>query len=277
MKRVLPAKRVLKSKLQHVTIYNIDYGSNIIVAPENKIYIVDAGTGRIGEDIVLFIQRNFPNVTKIERIFITHYHFNHVEGIPHIINSFEVGSIHSSGTYSADTRSSYATRDPIAEENLLQAIEDFNIPHTYHKKGDSFIDEHLKFDIWSPLEKHYDPDGRTDNPNGPTGMIVRFEFGNASFVFGGDVFIPKDVREIWQEIGNVSSTGFAWPHHGDFATAQDDIINPMNLSVVTLENIGSAVNTMNYLENKGISHTYLGDGINTVRLFKDGSFEILDA
>lgn len=271
MKRILPAKRVLRVKQDKMTVYNFEYGANIIISPNGKIYLFDCGTDVIGEQMADFLIGLGKNT--IEAIFISHYHFNHVEGVIPIVERLNVKNIISNGVYSADTREPYASRDPQAKIDLLDVVNRKGIPYIYKKHGYTFQENDLKFTVWSPLEQHANFGGYTNDPNGPTGMMLRVEYGSFSILFGGDVYRPSDIEEIWNVVGDVSTTCFAWPHHGDFVTAKDEVIDPMNLKIALVEYIGSASNTISYLADKGIDYMSLADGMIKLNCYSDGDYE----
>src|SRR5690625_3852196 len=106
---------------------NLAYGTNVVYH-NDKLYIVDAGTPKIGKDILVpFLKETYPHVNRIEKIFITHYHFNHTGGVPHLINNYEIGGIYSNGTFSDDTREPYASNDAVIEAEIQTLVTQYDI------------------------------------------------------------------------------------------------------------------------------------------------------
>ena len=266
---------VLKGKRERdgILIYNISKGCYVIQSNDGKVYMVDAGEEYMGYDAVDFIE-NVLGKEKVEKIFITHYHFNHVGGVAPVINSMTVKSVHSNGTYSEDPREPYATLDPIARTAMLDAISSNNVTYTYNELGDSFIEGDLKFTFWSPLPQYATQGGYTEDPNGLSGAMIRMDFGDFSILFGGDINRRDEVLEVFSEQNNLETTAFAWPHHGDPNTAKDEIINPMNLKFAFIEDLSRSASVVGYLEAKGIDYGWLiGNEYTGIKAFNDSSYE----
>jgi len=258
-------------------LHNVGYGANII-ENNGKIYLFDAGTRQTGNTKVIpFLEENYPNLTKIERIFISHYHQNHTGGIIPIINRYEIGAIHSNGTFSDDPRPNYA-EDPIIETEIDNLTQQLSIPYTFYKQGDTWAENGMEFIMWSPLTQHFTNGGRTTDPNGITGGIMQVKYGDFSAVFGGDIFRPHEVAEIWDVIGDVSTNVYFWPHHGDPNTAVDSIIDPMSLDAAVIESLGSSNVVIDYLTDKGIDYLWMYyTGRSSIQANVDGSFVKLTA
>src|SRR5690625_3120418 len=112
-------------------VYNLDYGANLFEIG-GKIYLFDCGTKAIGRNsVVPFIKQMYPQQTRIEAIFISHWHNNHTGGIPLIMREFEVGHIYSNGTYSDDPKPAYAI-DPIVEAEIKTLIDELNVRSEEH-------------------------------------------------------------------------------------------------------------------------------------------------
>lgn len=263
----------LPKPLDYITIYNINKGCYVIESNDGKIYMVDCGEEYMGYEAVDFIQNKLGK-NKVEQIYITHYHYNHVGGLAPIINSMDVGAVLTNGAYSDETREPYGTLDPLAEIALLDAIATHNVPYSYHKQGDEFIEGDLTFKFWSPLEENFLNGGKTDDPNGPTGAMIGLEFKDLKVLFGGDVNREVDILPIWSEQGDVNTDVFAWPHHGDPNTAKDNIVDAMNLKYAFIEDLSRSGMVVNYLRAKHIDYGWLiGNEYTGVKGFEDGTYE----
>jgi len=253
-------------------VYNLDYGANLFETG-GKIYLFDCGTKAIGRNsVVPFIKQMYPHVSRVEAIFISHWHNNHTGGIPLVMHEFEVGHIYSNGTYSDDPKPAYAI-DPIVEAEIKTLIDELNVPYTYFKKGDDFAENGLQFIPWSPLLKYFTDGGRTDYPNGPTGMILQVKYGDFSVVFGGDISNADTMQEIWSDVGDVSTNVYFWPHHGDFSAARDSVIDPMNLDLTMIETVGNSSRTIEWLQGKGIDYMWLRESVRSgIEAKNDGTF-----
>ena len=268
--------RWIDGEPESILIYNISKGCYVIQSNTGKVYMIDAGEEYMGYDAVSFIQ-NKLEVHEVEKIFITHYHYNHVGGVAPVINSMPVGSVLSNGTYSAETREPYGTLDPLAKSAMLDAIAMHNIPYSYHKQGDEFIEGDLKFTFWAPLDEYATKGGTTTDPNGMTGAMIRLDYKDFSILFGGDINREDEVLEIWAEQTDLKTDAFAWPHHGDPNTAKDAIIDPMNLRYAFIEDLSRSKSVIGYLEAKHIEYGWLiGNEYTGIKAYENGTFEKLE-
>jgi competence protein ComEC len=118
-------------------IYTIDVEggqSTLIVAPSGHAMLVDTGwpdhNGR-DTDRILTAMHN-AGITRLDKVFITHYHDDHVGGVPNLVARVHVGQFLDHGPNredSDDTRHNYAA--------YLQALKDKGIPRRIVKPGDT--------------------------------------------------------------------------------------------------------------------------------------------
>lgn len=263
---------IREKALENIIVYNAGKGCYIIMSNDGKTFLVDAGTIEVGQGALVLLQS--LGVQEIECVFITHYHYNHIAGIPIIGAEIDIKQIISNGTYSDETREPYGTQDPLAEASLLSFISSNNIPYSYTKQGDSFTFGDLVFKTWSPLDAYFTDGGRTADPNGMTGGIYQLIFKDFDILFGGDINKESELLEIWDVQGDVSNIAYAWPHHGDPHAAIDSVINPMNLKFAFIEDLGGAKMVMAYLDVKGIEYEWIIGNLYTgIVAYENGTFD----
>ncbi len=68
------------------SIYGEGYDSNIYILPGSKPTLIDTGTGLHSKTVLQKIQKHI-DLEDIEQIVLTHEHFDHVGGVPSIIQS----------------------------------------------------------------------------------------------------------------------------------------------------------------------------------------------
>jgi len=257
-----------------IKIYMVGYGAYVVTV-EKDVYVVDAGTPRIGMyNMVPFLKK--INVTKIKRVFVTHYHHNHVGGVPALIRNFDVEVVQTNGVYSDDQGASYVKADPLAKEELLRVIDYKKTPYLFEEHGNEYDDKNVTIQIWRPKSEE-NPGGYTTNPN-RSSMMCRFVYEDFSILFGGDLVVPALYEEVYAQLGTVpQATVFAHPHHGDRNAAVDVVYDPINPRLALIEYISSATDTKAYLDSKDIEHVQLPAGdkiIKTVTGFGDGTYVV---
>ena len=91
-----PASNAQGTALNHLLIYSIDVEggqSTLIVSPSGASLLVDTGwPGHDGRDAVrIQAAMKDAGVTRIDHVFTTHYHTDHVGGVPELVKRVEVG------------------------------------------------------------------------------------------------------------------------------------------------------------------------------------------
>jgi len=77
-----------------LSIHMIDVGqgeSILIITPNNKTILIDAGEQSEGRKVKAYLTKNY--VDKIDLLIGTHPHSDHIGGLSEIINSFEIDKI----------------------------------------------------------------------------------------------------------------------------------------------------------------------------------------
>lgn len=232
-----------------IKMYHTQYGTHIIVTPSGKVWLYDCGLADfVGEDdegnyvlkkphqkegiVETYIERGYPasygiadfmlkhylGIDYIEGIFISHFHDDHIGGIPYIIEAFDgnIGGIYSPGVYSDDRY-----RDIILQDKVNEYCNEYDVPHKYINDSWSFNDPDCDIECVNPVEGDYDQDGTetTESPGTSEGVYIHFKYGDFSILFTGDTGYSL-VRSHFQE--NV--TAIQVPHHGDniYITPEND-------------------------------------------------------
>jgi len=123
------------AKARHLLIYTIDVEggqSTLLVAPSGASLLVDTGwpdhNGRDAERIQAAMRD--AGITRIDHLFITHYHTDHVGGVPNLVARVQVGEFLDHGPNREDSES---TRQGYAA--YLKAIA--GKPHRVVRPGDT--------------------------------------------------------------------------------------------------------------------------------------------
>lgn len=197
----------------------------IVIGPDGGIYLVDAGYAGTAKHIIIpFMNRYFPG-RKIRGIVVTHSHMNHTGGVPPLQDKYRDGiqAIYSSGIVGSGQGGSYAL-DPITWDEMNTRCAKYGIPHVHLGAGDTISDPHMDIQILGPLPQ-YQGDNPTDDPDGPTTLVVRFSTDDGSALCCGD--LGDSGRYQLMEVltaQDSQSDVFAIPHHGDPRCVNDEIL-----------------------------------------------------
>ena len=215
-------------KPDKLLIYSIDVEggqSTLLVSPQGGSLLVDTGwPGNNGRDAIrIQAAMKDAGITKIDHVLITHFHVDHVGGVPNLVQHVNVGEFIDHGEdreLSADTKRDYAA--------YLKAIQGH--PRRIVRPGDTIDIPGLNILVLTAdgehiasipgvkpepnpncaTEPHWDLD-TTENPRS-TGILVRF--GKFRFLDLGDLTKAKEIPLVCPNnlIGTVDL--FLVNHHG---------------------------------------------------------------
>jgi beta-lactamase superfamily II metal-dependent hydrolase len=234
----------------HLLICSIDVEggqSTLLVSPSGGSLLVDTGwpdnNGR-DADRIQAVMRN-AGITRIDHLLITHYHTDHVGGVPELVKRVPVGEFLDHGPNREDGAS---TRDGYAA--YLKAIGDK--PHRVVHPGDTIRVAGLSIMVLAADGKHIDavpgitpvpnpycaterrwPDDPTENARS-AGILVTF--GKFKFLDLGDLTGQKEVALVCPKnpIGTVDL--YLVTHHGMNLSNSRAIVDAVHPRVAIMNN-----------------------------------------
>ena len=172
-------------EIHHLNMGQAD--STLIMLPNGQTMLIDAGlplqsnyvTG--GEQIVQYIHN--LGITKIDYLVVTHPHFDHIAGLPSVIDTFRIGNL-----FMPDV-----THTTQAFERLLDAIERNGLEIQIAKAGVMLFDfPNLRADFIAPNSEWY------RNINNYS-AVTRLKYNNKRFLFMGDAEAISENEIIYYE------------------------------------------------------------------------------
>jgi beta-lactamase superfamily II metal-dependent hydrolase len=235
---------------QHLLIYAIDVEggqSTLLVSPTGASLLVDTGwPGNDGRDAGrIQAAMKDAGITRIDHVLITHFHTDHVGGVPELVKHVQVGEFLDHGVNREDsdiTRHDYAA--------YLKAIE--GKPRRIVHPGDTVTipgletivitadGEHIakvpgvkaEPNPYCASEPKWDLD-ETENPRS-TGILVRF--GKFRFLDLGDLTKAKEIPLVCPEnvIGRVDL--YLVNHHGFNLSNSKAFVDAIHPRVAIMDN-----------------------------------------
>jgi competence protein ComEC len=209
-------------------IYSIDVEggqSTLIVSPSGRSLLVDTGwpgnSGRDAERIQAAMKD--AGISKLDKVLITHFHTDHVGGVPELVKRVKVGEFLDHGVNREDsdiTRKDYAAYVAAIGKTPRHTVhpgDPIDIPalNTIVVAGDG---EHVTaVPGIKPSPNKYcasEPKWTLDQSENPRSVGILVRFGRFSFLDLGDLTKPKELDLVcpMNPLGEVSL--FLVSHHG---------------------------------------------------------------
>ena len=249
-----------------LAVYYLDVGQGdaILLQQNGATMLIDTGDNGIENQLLEQLQQ--LNVTELDYLVCTHYHADHIGGVVEVLQNITVKRVLlPSGTSTTQTY-----------EDMLDAIEEKGIATSFPKIGYTGQLGEAEFQVVGP--KYEDSDNQNDNS-----LMIRVQFGNASFLFTGDAESTEeaDTMATGYEIqADVLKVG----HHGSSTSTSERFLQAVNpvCAVIscgagndyghpheeTLDTLSSAGVTVYRTDLSG-AITMLTDG-STIRVMVDG-------
>ena len=115
-----------QGKLQVIAL-DVGQGDGLLIlAPNGKTILIDAGSVRAGDDVVAALQRR--NIRTVDLAVATHPHADHIAGLRRVIGELAVKQLLDSGQ-------SYSSTE---YEKLLRAVKERKVNYIKAGKGQTF-------------------------------------------------------------------------------------------------------------------------------------------
>ncbi|HUB31268.1 MAG TPA: MBL fold metallo-hydrolase [Terracidiphilus sp.] len=267
--------RAADARSGHLTIYTIDVEggqATLLVSPSKASLLVDTGwggnNGRDADRIVAAMRD--AGITKLDHVLITHFHTDHVGGVPNLVQRVQVGEFLDHGVNRED---SDITRHDFAE--YLKAVD--GTPRRTVHPGDTINIPGLSTIVltadgdhiasvpgvkpepnpYCASEPHWDLDD-TENPRS-AGILVRY--GKFRFLDLGDLTKAKEIPLVCPVnlIGHVDL--YLVNHHGFNLSNTKAFVDAIHPRVAIMDNgahkAGSPEAWQTVHESPGLEDLYM--------------------
>lgn len=164
-------------KTHDISVIFINAGradSNLILV-DDKAYLIDTGLSSSVANITNVLMKY--NVDKLDGVFLTHSHKDHIGGFKKISKSYEIGNV-----YSADI-----SMDESDGSNAIEkAVDKSGLTLNKLKAGDRIeIADKLYLEVLGPLEYN-------ENDDNDNSLVLRLLVNNKSIIFAGDMQFAEE-------------------------------------------------------------------------------------
>jgi len=174
-------------------VYALDVGqgdSALIITPEGKSVLIDAGPPQAGDEVVAALRKK--DVRSLDLAVATHPHADHIGGMRQVIENFGVKNFLDSGQ-------DYPSKE---YERMLRAIVDKGIRPINAKKGMKFdLDSGVKLEVLNPqgADQWITEVRRGGSVENANSIVLRLSYGNFSMLFTGDA--ETETEDLMMEYG----------------------------------------------------------------------------
>lgn len=208
---------------KRLEVHMIDVGqgdSLLIITPEHKTVLIDAGLARAGANVVEALARN--KVDHLDLAVATHPHADHIGGMPKVLDAVPVkmfldsGQDHPTATY----------------ERLLTSVKEKVGKLTIARAGQEFsLDSGIKIKVLGPqtplLEK---VSGSVENANS---VILYLTYGNFHMLFTGDSEDETEIR-LLDAKATLSAQVLKVAHHGSQYASTPEFLDKVHPEVAII-------------------------------------------
>lgn len=250
-------------RLDHYTGGNLVCGdSTLLIAPDGTTMLIDCNLMPNTAHIVEYLQK--LGIEKLDYFMISHADMDHYSGYDALLRNIEIGEA------LVNNYPVYFQNDvnPVPRETVfMNAIIEKGIPVTQLKAGDKFMFGNIEVDVLWPMGDvvwdTYDDQG-LDRNNGS--LVIRMEYGDSSFLFGGDIFLKAEAMLV-EKYGDALKTDvIKMNHHGT------SISNGLSWIEATSPMIAGAMHP--YLGSENVFDMYMLNGAVPMHTIIDGTILI---
>ena len=172
----------------------------------------------------------------------THPHHDHIGGYIYIINKVPIKQFlminvpHSTRTYA----------------RFIESIQDKKIPVEYLEEGDEFLfGNDISIDVLNPEKgtgPHNVPEEMPAEIMNDYSLVMKLTYGEKSFLFTGDIYIPREQKLIESKKDMLDSDFIKAPHHGESTSSSSPFIQAVSPE--------HTVMTINILQSLGVYKLY---------------------
>ncbi len=203
---------------ENLKVHFIDVGqgdSIFIELPDLKTVLIDAGENIYGEKVTNYIKK--LRYKKIDYLFATHPHSDHIGGLESIIDNFDVGSIYMPEVTSNST----------LYLNLLKKIDNKNkkIKIAIASKNVILTDD-LNLKILAPSGKTYEDINNYS-------IVLKLTYKEKSFLFMSDASYDSEM-DLLNSKFNLKADVLKVGHHGSTSSTNYNFLNAVDPKIAII-------------------------------------------
>lgn len=179
--------------------------STLLIAPDGTTMLIDFNMSPATAHVVSYLQR--LGVEKVDYLMVSHTDMDHCGGYNALLKYIKVGHI-----YISDSPS-YMTINHAAGRFLAKAVEQ-GATYEVLKAGMELDFGGVHAKIYSPLPDMEWPASPTSVEVNDASLVVKFTYGESSFLFSGDINAAKEIELTEMYGSELQADILKMNHHG---------------------------------------------------------------
>ncbi|GIQ64488.1 hypothetical protein PACILC2_30560 [Paenibacillus cisolokensis] len=220
--------------------------SFLIVSPEGKTMLIDAGVPEAGAQVVDYLRK--LNIGKLDYALNTHPHIDHIGGFAAVAKEIDIGTFYMENL--PYPKSSAYT-------NAMAALDAKKVPKKTLQEGDAFmLGEQVRFEVLNPPKEALPEAVKTFSAQeiNDYSMVLKMTYGDRTFLFTADVYKRREIELAGSGLRDkLKSDMMDAPHHGNESTSSSTaFIEAVSPHIVIMsQNIFQSPNLKERLEKNG--------------------------
>lgn len=194
-----------------LTMINVGQADSFLLVQNGNVALIDCGTRSTGKDVVAYLKS--LNINKIDYLFGTHPHDDHMGGMYDVITNFEIGKIILPDVKEGEVTTNWYLKlmqEIKSKQHNLEKVE----LGTVYNLGDATMK------VIGPISK---PKGNLNNYS----TVLKVTFGNVNIIMTGDA--EKDVEAEILKSGEVLEADILKiGHHGSDTSSSIAFLEAVN-------------------------------------------------
>lgn len=228
---------------------DIGQGDSILIEINEKNILIDAGEKEHASTIIAYLRTY--DVEKLDLVFLTHPHEDHIGGMGEVLSEFEIGEF-------------YMPNKELVTQSFMSmtaALDEKNTAINFLKGGMEFeLGESIKLQILSPNKESY------LNPNNYS-SLMRLVVGSNAFLFTGDAEEIVE-NEVIASGAELKSDVLKAPHHGSKTSSSEPFLEKVAPAYIV---VTSGLGNDHNLPSPEILERYRNTGAKTLLTEEMGS------
>ncbi|HXE74958.1 MAG TPA: ComEC/Rec2 family competence protein [Candidatus Xenobia bacterium] len=213
-----------------VTVLDVGQGDSLFLSfPNGETWLIDGGRGPVeigsgytvgesaGETVVVPYLRG-RGLKRLDRVWLTHAHHDHMAGLHIVLKEFSVGSLNLGP--GAPSR---------ARQRLVQKARDLEIPVLEHLGGERFTAADVQVEVLWPT-RDYQP---RREPANDDSLVLRLCRRETCVLLPGDIEVKVE-KTLVASGAPLQAAALKVPHHGGRAAAAEELLAAVQPQVAAI-------------------------------------------